>query len=113
MIVTRPPMKLLLTLAEVAARLGLEGTPRAVYALPIQRTQLSPRRTRWNEADVEAYAAMCRQVVPNTRELRTTTTLTAGTSGTSELLDAFRKAGVVVKPRARCRPSPPARRRRR
>ena len=40
-------MSRLLTLGEVAERLGLSDTPRAVYSLPIPRSPLSPRRTRW------------------------------------------------------------------
>lgn len=45
----------LLTRDQVAAELGLADNPRAVYSLPIPRSPLSPRRTRWAADDVEAY----------------------------------------------------------
>src|SRR5437762_12059565 len=87
----------LLTIVEVAARLGLQHTPRTVYALDIPRTALSPRRTRWHEGDVEAYIAS-KRMTPTERNSvfapRTSTTLT---TGESDLLASFRRAGVVVK----------------
>src|SRR5258706_593778 len=87
----------LLTIAEVATRLGLQDTPRTVYALDIPRTELSPRRTRWHEQDVEAYIASKRMTPTERKSVfarRTSTTLTAGEP---DLLAAFRRAGVVVK----------------
>src|SRR6267378_7679369 len=88
----------LLTIAEVATRLGLQDTPRTVYALDIPRTELSPRRTRWHEQDVEAYIASKRVAAAQRKGVfaprTSTTTLTAGEP---DLIAAFRRAGVVVK----------------
>ena len=60
-------MSRLLTLQEVAERLGLAETPRAVYSLPIPRSPLSPRRTRWAEEDVEEYRR--EQQIPSPRTI--------------------------------------------
>lgn len=90
----------LLTLKEVAERLGLGHSPRAVYSLPVRRTQLSPRRTRWAEDDVDAFIAArrdaSRPAVP--RAALRSTTMRAADPG---LRDAFRRAGVTVRARRR------------
>lgn len=97
----RPEDKLL-TLREVAAKLGV--SPRAVYVLPIARTQLSPRRTRWAEGDVDAFIAARREASrPGApRAVLRSKTMQAADPG---LRDAFRRAGVTVLP-SRGRPDP-------
>lgn len=96
----------LLTLAEVAEQLGLSATPRAVYSLPIPRSVLSPRRTRWAEEDVEEYARECRQAWRARERSARPSALTTVRIAASEpsLAEVFWRHGVVPKSRPIKRP---------